>query len=66
MHEIFNGSVSMHAVLMCVLMNIALLLAIAALVKYLIKGKCGCCNCSCSCCKGKKEGCGTDNSPCCK
>lgn len=48
MHEIFNGSMPMHAVVMCALMNIALLLVIAALVKYLIKGKSGCCNCGCS------------------
>lgn len=60
MHEIFTGSLPMHVDVICVLMNIALVLGIAALVKYLIKGKCGCCNCGCSCCKGKKEVCGTE------
>ena len=60
MHEIFTGSLPMHAIVMCFLMNITLVLAIAALVKYLIKCKCGCCNCGCSCCKGKKDVCGSD------
>ncbi|NBO10444.1 MAG: FeoB-associated Cys-rich membrane protein [Methylophilaceae bacterium] len=52
---------------MCILMNVALVLSIAALIKYLIKGKCGCgCNCGCSCCNGKKESCGTESNSCCK
>jgi hypothetical protein len=67
MYEMFNGTIPMHAIAMCILMNVALVLSIAALIKYLIKGKCGCgCNCGCSCCKGKKESCGTDTSSCCK
>ncbi len=51
MYELFNGSVPMHPDVMWVLMNIALVLAIAALMKYLFKGKCGCCNYGCSFCK---------------
>ena len=67
MYEMFNGVVPMHAVAMCILMNIALVLSIAALIKYLIKGKCGCgCNCGCSCCNGKKESCGTESNSCSK
>ena len=67
MHEIFNGTIPMHAIAMCILMNVALVLSIAALIKYLIKGKCGCgCNCGCSCCNGKKESCRTDTNSCCK
>jgi hypothetical protein len=65
MYEMFNGTILMHAIAMCILMNVALVLSIAALVKYLIKGKCGCrCNCGCSCCNGKKESCGTDKNSC--
>jgi hypothetical protein len=65
MYEMFNGAVPMHAVAMCILMNIALVLSIAALIKYLIKGKCGCgCNCGCSCCNGKKSNCDLDNKGC--
>ena len=67
MHELYNGTIPMHAIAMCILMNVALVLSIAALIKYLIKGKCGCgCNCGCSCCNGKKEGSGTEGKPCCK
>ncbi len=65
MYEMFNGTIPMHAIAMCILMNVALVLSIAALVKYLIKGKCGCrCNCGCSCCNGKKESCGTEKNSC--
>ncbi|MFM1911187.1 MAG: hypothetical protein RJB18_578 [Pseudomonadota bacterium] len=71
MNEVFNGTIPMHAIAMCILMNVALVLSIAALVKYLIKGKSGCgcgcncgCNCGCSCCSGKKESCGTDKNSC--
>lgn len=67
MNEIFNGTIPMHAIAMCILMNVALVLSIAALVKYLIKGKCGCgCNCGCSCCNGKKESTGSEGNSCCK
>jgi len=67
MTEIFNGTIPMHAIAMCILMNVALVLSIAALIKYLIKGKCGCaCNCGCSCCGGKKESTGTEGNSCCK
>jgi hypothetical protein len=67
MYEMFNGTIPMHAIAMCILMNVALVLSIAALIKYLIKGKCGCrCNCGCSCCGGKKENCGTEGNSCCK
>jgi hypothetical protein len=67
MHELFNGTIPMHAIAMCILMNVALVLSIAALIKYLIKGKCGCgCKCGCSCCNGKKEACGKDTNSCCK
>jgi hypothetical protein len=63
MHELYNGTIPMHAIAMCILMNVALVLSIAALIKYLIKGKCGC---GCKCCKGKQEGCGTESNSCCK
>ena len=67
MYEMFNGTIPMHAIAMCILMNVALVLSIAALIKYLIKGKCGCrCNCGCACCNGKKEGSGTEANSCCK
>jgi hypothetical protein len=67
MNEIFNGTIPLHAIAMCILMNVALVLSIAALIKYLIKGKCGCgCNCGCSCCAGKKESTGTEGNSCCK
>lgn len=67
MYEMFNGTIPMHAIAMCILMNVALVLSIAALIKYLIKGKCGCrCNCGCSCCGGKKESSSTEGSSCCK
>ncbi len=65
MNEVFNGTIPMHAIAMCILMNVALVLSIAALIKYLIKGRCGCgCNCGCSCCNGKKESCGTEKNSC--
>jgi hypothetical protein len=65
MNEVFNGTIPMHAIAMCILMNVALVLSIAALIKYLIKGKAGCgCNCGCSCCNGKKESCGTEKNSC--
>ena len=67
MHEVFNGTIPMHAMAMCILMNVALVLSIAALIKYLIKGKCGCgCKCGCACCNKTSEGCGTEKSGCCK
>ena len=67
MYEIFNGTVPMHAIAMCILMNVALVLSIAALIKYLIKGKCGCgCNCGCACCNSKKESSSTEGDSCCK
>jgi hypothetical protein len=67
MNEIFNGTIPMHAIAMCILMNVALVLSIAALIKYLIKGKCGCgCNCGCSCCGSKKECTVTEGNACCK
>ena len=67
MYEMFNGTIPMHAIAMCILMNVALVLSIAALIKYLIKGKCGCrCNCGCSCCNGKKESSSTEGNSCCK
>ncbi len=67
MNEIFNGTIPLHAIAMCILMNVALVLSIAALIKYLIKGKCGCgCNCGCSCCAGKKESTVTEGNACCK
>jgi hypothetical protein len=65
MHDFISGPMPMHAIGMCVLFNIALVLSIAALLKYLIKGRgCGC-NCKCACCHEK----GSDNSEatsCCK
>lgn len=69
MHEFFNGQIPVHAIVMCILMNVALVLSIAALIKYLIKGRrgCGCgCNCGCSCCNKKQESCGTEAGSCCK
>ena len=67
MHEFLDGTIPMHAIAMCILMNVALVLSIAALVKYLLKSKCGCgCNCGCACCSGKKESCGTERNACCK
>lgn len=67
MHEVFSGTIPMHAIAMCILMNVALVLSIAALIKYLIKCKCGYgCNCVCSCCNGKKESCGAESNSCCK
>lgn len=69
MHEFFNGQIPVHAIVMCILMNVALVLSIAALIKYLIKGGrgCGCgCNCGCSCCNKKQESCGTEAGSCCK
>ncbi len=67
MHEVFYGAVPMHAMAMCILMNVALVLSIAALIKYLIKGKCGCgCKCGCSCCNKNQEGGGTEKGACCK
>jgi hypothetical protein len=67
MYEMFNGTIPMHAIAMCILMNVALVLSIAALIKYLIKGKSGCrCHCGCSCCAGKKESAGTEGNSCCK
>lgn len=65
MNEIFNGTIPLHAIAMCILMNVALVLSIAALIKYLIKGKCGC-KCGCSCCNQKQESAGTDAKSCCK
>ena len=67
MHEVFYGAVPMQAMAMCILMNVALVLSIAALIKYLIKGKCGCgCKCSCACCNKNQEGGGTEKGACCK
>ena len=61
MHEFMNGQVPVHAMAMCILLNVFLVLSIAALIKYLIKGKrcCGCCNIT-------QEGCSTEKSACCK
>lgn len=69
MHEVFYGTMSMQAI--CILMNVALVLSIAALIKYLIKGKCGCgrgcgCKCGCACCNNKPESAGTEAKSCCK
>lgn len=71
MNELFNGTIPMLVIATSILMNIALVLSIAALIKYLIKSKygCGCncgCNCGCACCNGKKEGCGTEGKVSCK
>ena len=69
MHEFFNGQIPVHAIAMCILMNVALVLSIAALIKYLIKGRrgCGCgCNCGCACCNKKQESCSTEGGSCCK
>jgi hypothetical protein len=65
MHEVFYGAMSMQAI--CILMNVALVLSIAALIKYLIKGKCGCGRgCVCACCNNKPESAGTEAKSCCK
>jgi len=64
MHEFLSGPVPFQAIVMCTLMNVALVLSIAALIKYLIKGKCGC-NCGCTCCGKGKESCGTETKGCC-
>jgi hypothetical protein len=63
MHEMINGSMPLHAIAMCVLVNVTLVLSIAALIKYLIKGRCGC-----GCCCKKQGSCGTgeNNGSCCK
>lgn len=45
MHEMMNGTMPVHAILMCILVNVTLVLSIAALIKYLIKGRCGCGGC---------------------
>jgi hypothetical protein len=67
MHEVMSGTIPMHAIAMCILMNVALVLSIAALIKYLIKGKCACgCNSRCACCNGKKESSATESNACCK
>lgn len=67
MYEMFDGTIPMHAIAMCILMNVALVLSIAALIKYLIKGKCGCrFNCGCACCNSKKESSSTEGNSCCK
>ena len=67
MHEVFYGAVPMQAMAMCILMNVALVLSIAALIKYLIKGRCGCsCKCGCACCNKNQEGAGAEKSACCK
>lgn len=65
MHEVFYGAVPMQAMAMCILMNVALVLSIAALIKYLIKGRCGC-KCGCACCNKNQEGAGAEKSACCK
>jgi len=65
MHEVFYGAMSMQAI--CILMNVALVLSIAGLIKYLIKGKCGCGRgCGCACCNNKPESAGTEEKSCCK
>ncbi len=64
MLEIFNGTIPVHAIAMCILMNVALVLAIAALIKYLIKGKCPC-GCGCGCCNQKQESCDKESKSCC-
>jgi hypothetical protein len=71
MHEVFYGAMPMQAIAMCILMNVALVLSIAALIKYLIKGKCACgrgcvCKCGCACCNQKPEGASADAKSCCK
>ncbi len=67
MHDVLNGTIPMHAIAMCILMNVALVLSIAALIKYLIKGRCRCgCNCGCSCCNKKQEGNNEEGKTCCK
>jgi hypothetical protein len=64
MHEFLNGSLPIHAIVMCTLMNLALVLSIAALIKYLVKGGSGC-NCGYSCCNKKQGACGAEGD-CCK
>jgi len=53
MHEMMNGTMPVHAILMCILVNVTLVLSIAALIKYLIKGRCGC-----GCCCKRQGNCG--------
>ncbi len=65
MHEFMNGQIPVHAMSMCILLNVFLVLSIAALIKYLIKGKRGC-GCNCGCCNKSQEACGTEKSACCK
>ena len=60
MHEMMNGEFPAHAVAMCVLVNIFLVLGVAALLKYLIKGGCGC-----SCCCKKQASCDSNDKGCC-
>jgi hypothetical protein len=67
MHDVMNGTIPMHVVAMCILMNVALVLSIAALIKYLIKGGCRCgCNCSCLCCNKKQVEVSSENKACCQ
>lgn len=67
MHEVFYGAMPMQAISLCILMNVALVLSIAALIKYLIKGKCACsCKCGCACCNQKPEGACADAKSCCQ
>jgi hypothetical protein len=67
MHEVFYGTIPLQAIGICILMNVALVLSIAALIKYLIKGKCACgCKCGCACCNQKPEGASADAKSCCK
>ena len=62
MYEMMNGSIPLQAVAMCLLLNALLVLAIAALIKYLIKSKCNCgCGCNCGCNSQKQTSCGTEN-----
>jgi|APCry1669189665_1035243.scaffolds.fasta_scaffold310660_1 hypothetical protein len=41
MHEFFNGQIPAHFSAMCLVLNVALLLSITALIKYLVNSKCG-------------------------
>lgn len=71
MHEVFYGTMPMQAIGICILMNVALVLSIAALIKYLIKGKCGCgrgcgCKCGCACCNNKPDSAANEAKSCCK
>ena len=69
MHEFFSGPVPVHAMAMCILMNVFMVLSIAALIKYIIKGRCGSkcgCKCGCACCNKGQESGGTEKSGCCK